>query len=382
MTAAAADDTTAPSPLEDDDNEQTQNRNTDDSANGAENDDSVGDGVAPRFRVGLIADIQHAPIPDGYSYSGVPRYYRHALDAARHAARHFQEERVDFVVNLGDIVDGKCQNVERHGGDPFPPHVDDPGTKVVDDVVDALSAYKNGPVLHAYGNHCLYNLDRQTLQQKLGIPFVEEPCGDLVGYSCFPYGGFHFVTIDSYDIAIMRRCEKNSVKHKAAVEILSKNNPNYPSAENSPEGLEGVEMRFVAFNGAVGQIQLEWLRSTLERVRALNEKAVIISHQPILPGSSSPVCLIWNYEEVLDVLREYDDVVVASWSGHAHKGGYKRDDRSGIHFRVFEAALENNDPHKTYSIIDVYDDRMEVRGFGNCLSAVYKYGAQRRAVMQ
>lgn len=54
-----------------------------------------------RFTIGLLADIQYAPIPDGHSYSGVPRYYRHALDAAACAAAHFQREKVDLVVNLG-----------------------------------------------------------------------------------------------------------------------------------------------------------------------------------------------------------------------------------------------------------------------------------------
>jgi hypothetical protein len=55
----------------------------------------------PRFTIGLLADIQYAPIPDGHSYSGVPRYYRHALEAAAHAAEHFEREQVDLVVNLG-----------------------------------------------------------------------------------------------------------------------------------------------------------------------------------------------------------------------------------------------------------------------------------------
>lgn len=274
------------------------------------------------------------------------------------------------LIYNSDIVDGKCQAVEDHGGDPVHPGRD-PGSKAVDDVVDALSEYKRGDILHAYGNHCLYNLDRQALQQKLSIPFVKEPCGDLVGYSSYSHKGFHFITIDSYDIAKMQRCENTSQKRKQAEEILQQNNPNYHENENSPEGLVGVARRFVAFNGAVGPVQMEWLRTTLENVRQLNEKAVILSHQPILPKSTSPVTLIWNYREVLALIREYGDVVVACLSGHAHKGGYKRDGRSGIHFRVFEAVLENQDP--TYAIIDFHDDRFEIKGFGNCRSAVYDF---------
>lgn len=316
----------------------------------------------PDLTIGLLADIQYAPIPDGFSYGGKPRYYKHALQVAQVAAQHFQNERVPLVVNLGDIVDGKCQEVQVSEDT-------DPGHAAVTHVMEALSAYQHGPILHAYGNHCLYNLDRPSLQKHLGIPFVQEPCGDWVGYFSHSFQNYRFIVLDSYDIAKHQRCEKTSLKYQEAVQILSQNNPNYPHAENSPEGMEDLNMRFVAFNGAVGPVQLKWLQKELQECRDCEQTAIILSHQPILPGSSSPVCLIWNYDEVLDILRENADVVAASFCGHAHKGSYKRDDVSGIHFRVLEAALENLD--KTYALVDFYSDRIQVRGFGSCESAVY-----------
>ena len=103
--------------------------------------------------------------------------------------------------------------------------------------------------------------------------------------------------IDSYDVAIMQRCENTSQKRKEASEILSKNNPNYVENMNSPEGLEGVKKRFVGFNGAVGALQLSWLRQTLGEARKANEKVIIVSHQPIIPESTNPV------------LRDHTDVV-------------------------------------------------------------------------
>ena len=323
----------------------------------------------PRFTFGVIADIQYANIPDGTSYAGVPRYYRHSLETASHAATHFENDNVELVLNLGDIVDGKCQDVVGNGGDELPAGVD-PGEVAVDDVLDALSAYKSGPILHTYGNHELYNLEREKLGEKLGIQFVKEEYGDLVGYRSHVHNGIRFVVLDTYDINILRRCPDSSGKHREAVETLTRENPNFPDQANSPEGLVGVQKRYVAFNGAVDAPQLDWLSKTLEEARQNGEKAIILSHQPILPGSSSPVCLVWNYKDVLKVLRKYNDVVVASFAGHAHKGGYKRD-RSGIHFRVIEAALENPAPNKTYAMVDVYGDRLAVRGYGNCTSAVY-----------
>ena len=45
--------------------------------------------------------------------------------------------------------------------------------------------------------------------------------------------------------------------------------------------------------------------------------------------------------------------------------------QSGIHFRVIEAALENPDPEKTYAMLQVFENRLEIEGFGNCESAIY-----------
>jgi len=443
----------------------------------------------------MIADIQYAPIPDGFSFTGTPRYYRHALEATKRAFDTFRtyknenenriknenwNDGVHLVVNLGDIIDGKCQEIERHGGDPREKEEkksaagngngnagDHPGMRSLLEVESAMGeTFVSGigrrrpssdpgertvRVLHSYGNHCLYNLNRAELRSRLGIPFrcedgdLPQPTGrgtfydlghascsssssdndngndkeDLVGYYSYVYPPQHeaaadmdtpedsttttttattttttttttssssikFVVLDSYDIALTRRCPKTSAKRSSAATILeTENGINFrANNENSPEGLEGLQKRFVAFNGAVGESQLEWLQHELEATRQLNasgsasghtQRVVVLSHQPIHPDSSNPVCLIWNYERVLQLLRDYSDVVVASFAGHAHKGGYVRDESSGIHFRVVEAVLESKPPTATFGVLQFYDDRLVLEGYGDCESAVYRY---------
>ncbi len=349
----------------------------------------------PIYTFGVLADIQYAPIPDGHSHSGNRRYYQHAKEAARHAAIHFQEEKVQCVVNLGDIVDGKCADVEKWGGTIDEEKKSDGGSsscssssvghEAIDDVLEALGSYNEGRILHTYGNHELYNLSRLELGKKLSIPFVLEPTNnELVGYydhvlhepqrhhddDINPWK-LRFVVLDSYDICLLDRCAKTSLKRKAAHEILSKYNPNYPEQENSPEGLEGLSRRFVAFNGGVDAPQLEWFKSSMQSARENGEKVIICSHQPIHPQSSFTTCLIWNYDDVLSIVRKYSDVVLASFSGHAHKGGYVRDEESGVHFRTFEAMLESPFPIRTYAFVDVWKDHLVVRGMGDCFSDVY-----------
>jgi len=355
--------------------------------------------MKPIYTFGVLTDIQYAPIPDGTSYSGNPRYYRHARKAAEHAALHFQEEQAHCIVNLGDIVDGKCSDVEKWGGSLSDNDAGEEknsegekktngsgsgsgvGHDAIDDVLKALSSYNTGRILHTYGNHELYNLNRSELAQKLSIPFRLEPTDDLVGYYDHLLHEteqssdmkLRFLFIDSYDICLLDRCPENSPKRKRAHEILIKNNPNYPKDSNSPAGLEGLSKRFVAFNGAVDVPQMEWLEESLQMARENGEKVILCSHQPIHPQSTWPTCLIWNYDEVLTIVRKYGDVVCASFSGHAHKGGYIRDEESGVHFRVFEAVLESPDPIKTYAMVDVWEDRMVLRGCGDCMSDMYDF---------
>lgn len=124
----------------------------------------------------------------------------------------------------------------------------------------------------------------------------------------------------------------------------------------------------------MGKHQLNWLSQTLQQSRINKEKVFIVSHQPILPGSTSSVGLMWNYEQVLDIIRHYNDVIIACFAGHAHKGGYKRDDEySGIHFHVLEAVLETNAPLHTFCVMEVFEEKVVLQGFGDCTSACYEF---------
>lgn len=130
--------------------------------------------------------------------------------------------------------------------------------------------------------------------------------------------------------------------------------------KNSPEGLSGLDRRFLMFNGAVGKEQLEWLEQTLEEATKLRQKVVICCHLPLDPGASSKEAILWNYEEVMEVIHRYKCVKVCL-AGHDHKGGHSIDSH-GIHHKVFEAALECPPGTDAFGYIDVYDDRVSLLG--------------------
>lgn len=80
-----------------------------------------------------------------------------------------------------------------------------------------------------------------------------------------------------------------------------------------------LERRFVKFGGGFSASQLSWLREELSEARRLQQHALIFCHLPLHPGTCQPACLAWNYEEVLEVIRDFRDVCVATFAGHSHR---------------------------------------------------------------
>jgi manganese-dependent ADP-ribose/CDP-alcohol diphosphatase len=66
-------------------------------------------GKQPLFSFGVISDVQYADIPDGHSFIGVPRYYRRSIRVLQRAVKKWNNhQNLNFVINFGDFVDGKC----------------------------------------------------------------------------------------------------------------------------------------------------------------------------------------------------------------------------------------------------------------------------------
>jgi manganese-dependent ADP-ribose/CDP-alcohol diphosphatase len=110
----------------------------------------------PLCTFAVIADVQYANIPDGCSFLGIPRYYRHSISVLQRAVSAWnQQGSIKFSINFGDIVDGFCPK--------------DKSLWAVQSVIDEFEKF-NGPTYHMFGNHCLYNLPRSKLVDLLKMP--------------------------------------------------------------------------------------------------------------------------------------------------------------------------------------------------------------------
>lgn len=296
-------------------------------------------GMHPLFSFGVISDVQYADIPDGRSFLGVPRYYRHSIHVLQRAVWQWNDRlKPKFVINFGDIVDGFCPK--------------DQSLTAVKKVVNEFENF-HGPTYHMIGNHCLYNLPRNQL-----LPLLKIPSPDGRAYYDFsPSPEYRFVVLDGYDISAIGWPQDHPNTFDA-MKFLQEKNPN--SDKNSPLGLIDLERRFLMFNGAVGKEQMEWLDRTLQDATKLNQKVIVCCHLPLDPGASSREALLWNYDEVMGVIHKYNCVKVCI-AGHDHKGGHSID-AHGVHHRVLEAALECPPDTDAFGYIDVHDDRLLLFG--------------------
>ncbi|CAN4085958.1 unnamed protein product [Withania somnifera] len=295
-------------------------------------------GKQPLLSFGVISDVQYADIPDGRSFLGVPRYYRHSVSVLQRAVEKWKQENPKFVLNFGDIVDGFCPK--------------DQSMIAVKKIVDEFDKF-NGPVYHMIGNHCLYNLPRKDL-----LPLLRIPGHDGHAYFDFsPIPEYRFVILDAYDISAIGWPEDHSNTLKA-LKVLQERNPN--SDKNSPNGLVGPERRFLKFNGSVGKEQLEWLDHVLQEATKLNQNVIVCCHLPLDPGASSFAALLWNYDEVMDVIHRYSCVKVCM-GGHDHKGGH---------------SVDSHVPPGTgaFGHVDAFDDRLLLFGTDRMKSAEMIFG--------
>ncbi|KAG7462391.1 manganese-dependent ADP-ribose/CDP-alcohol diphosphatase [Solea senegalensis] len=317
----------------------------------------------PLFSFGVIADIQYADIDDGYNYSQTSkRYYRSSLQLLGRARESWSEAAVkpDFVLQLGDIVDGFNK---RHGA----------SQRALDTVLREFGSSPELEVHHVWGNHEFYNFSRSSLLlSKLNTrPLSGDPaaacCSDIYAYHFSPVPGFRFVVLDAYDVSVLGR-EKDSEEYKRAMSLILQHNDNEDL--NCPPAYG--KQRFTMFNGGFSTKQLDWLQSVLTSADDKRERVTLISHLPVHPFSADAMCLAWNFDELLAVIRSHS-CVVCFMAGHDHDGGYCRDEDTGVHHLTMEGVIETPPNSDAHAMVSVYKDRMVLKGSGRVEDRVFPF---------
>ncbi|XP_061472396.1 manganese-dependent ADP-ribose/CDP-alcohol diphosphatase isoform X1 [Rhineura floridana] len=323
------------------------------------------------FSFGVLTDIQYADLEDGYDFWGINRrYYKHSLCHLQSAIEDWNGTEVQFVLQLGDIIDG--YNAQYNMSE-----------RALERVMEEFKKLRV-PVHHIWGNHELYNFNRDYLvHSALNTKYLQDQiflsntCRDQTStgdnaaefyyaYQFCPMSNFRFILLDAYDLSILGR-DTSTQKYQDSLHLLREKNQN--ENLNSPLGL--VEYQFVQLNGGFSQEQLDWVDDVLTHADKNQEKVVIMGHIPIHPDSTAGICLAWNYKDALSVIHSHHSVV-CFLAGHLHYGGYCLDSH-GVHHLTLEGIIETPPESHAFGTMYVYNDRMVLKGKGRIPDRVMYY---------
>lgn len=328
------------------------------------------------LKFGVISDIQYADIPDGFSFSGEQkRFYRGALDGLKLAVKDFNTEGVDFVLQLGDIIDG--QNAANFGPLKGKEPISESSLQTVMEIFETID--KKIPVYHSIGNHELYNFNWKELSLKLNNKAKNYKISDENERFYFSFTNpidetWKIIQLNPYELTLMQN--KNEKGFEGAKKILQKN-PNfddfYPEFDPDlkvPEtqcdffkDCKKDELHFSPFNGGLGKVQLNWLENELKEAKKLKQKVILLSHIPLHRGENedNSKTLAFDFEEVQELILKVKGTVKLVLSGHNHSGGYHYCPRLEASFLVLQAPLVFGTAH---GIITLTKNEIIIEGKG------------------
>jgi manganese-dependent ADP-ribose/CDP-alcohol diphosphatase len=271
----------------------------------------------PLFTFGILADIQYCD-----SDPAGTRFYRSSPEKLREAIDTFREEQIDFLINLGDLIDKDFRSY-----------------KPVLDIIDS-SGIKT---FHVAGNHD-YSVEARF---KKRLPVIQS----ADGYYSFIHENFRLVFLNGNEISTYISNNKASIKQ---------------AEENLTVMRKNGEINAVEWNGGFSTKQIVWLKNQLDEAADKNEKVLLLCHFPLVPDN---VHNLLNYKEVLQILQNYRNIV-AWFNGHNHAGDYGTFNK--IHFVTFKGMVET-DTSNSFAIIDVYNNKLLIRGYGREKDRILQY---------
>lgn len=265
----------------------------------------------PILKIGLVADPQYANKPIAGK-----RYYRESLWKLEEAIDSFNYYNVDFVQNLGDIID-----VEWESFDSILP--------VYDKLKPDIDNYQ------LLGNHdfAVDSTHLKDLLKKLSMPDY---------YYSYSKKDWRFIVLDATDYAYY-----SNPLHNHDINLV---NFYYEKIKEKPNHRP--------WNGAIGDEQQSWLKQELDSANLLNQKVILFSHLPLRPQNDPHN--LWNDFEITDIIESSSNVV-AFINGHNHSGGYVF--KNGIHYITIFGMVDTR--ISSYGILELYKDSLVLRGYGN-----------------
>lgn len=264
----------------------------------------------PEISFGVLADLQYCdadPLKD--------RHFRNSKHKLARIIEDFNNQKLDFIINLGDTIDRDWISYNE--------------------ILPLFKEFQS-PVYHVLGNHD-YEVEDYRKSQ------VPESIGTDKYYD-FSINSWRFIILDGNEISTYANIA-GSENYLKAEKLLAEQN---------------VNSNF--WNGGIGNERLTWLKEKLQKASKNHEKAVLFCHFPIYPADRHNLL---NDCELLDIIHQHS-CVKAWFNGHNHHGNYGM--LHDTHFVNVKGIVET-EAATAYSIVHLHNDRLEIHGKGDEISA-------------
>lgn len=243
------------------------------------------------FSFGVVADVQYARLPTVRGVKTVKqngtsvqvrrrRAWKEAPAKLEQALRAFDKAAVDFVVNLGDAIEGYGRREE---------------SRSIQDLGKVCGVFERAKseVYHVVGNHCR-RIHLVSLQEIFGMTKAH--------YTFCPTDGWRFVVLYSSELC-GGAIDSTDQEEELLNEIVRR---------------EGRATHH--FHGALRDEQLRWLGRQLDQAEEENERVVLLSHHPLADGSARSSHVLANTSQVREIVERNGTPVVLCLAGHDHMG--------------------------------------------------------------
>ncbi|MDA3925698.1 MAG: metallophosphoesterase [Kiritimatiellae bacterium] len=253
-----------------------------------------------KLRFGIVTDSHYADAP-----AKGRRCYRKSMGKMQECVDLMNEQKVDFLIELGDFKDQGSPSSEKST------------LKFLDAIESVFSKFK-GPRYHVLGNH-----DADSISKSQFLAHVDNT-GISKESSFYSYDtkGVHCVVLDA--------------NFKSDGIAYNHGNYNWKDANISEE-------------------EVKWLKHDLAATKL---PVLCFIHQELNGGGHR----ITNADQVCKILAE-SNRVLAVFQGHHHEGAYKH--LENIHYYTLKCMVDDTKKdNNSYAVVDMYaDNSMMVTGY-------------------
>ena len=256
------------------------------------------------IRFGIVTDPHYAN-----RSPAIDRYYNESLDKMLECVDLMNQQKVDFLIELGDFKDQ---------GDP-PREAET--LEFLNTIEKAFSLY-DGSRYHVLGNHDHDSISKQQFLDRI----TNEGFPKAKNYYSFDKNSFHFIVLDA----------------------------NYTS-----QGVPYDHGNFDWKDAHVPEEQINWLKMDLYKN---NRPTIVFIHQRLDTQAAKSQYCPDNADVVRKILEDSGKVMVV-FQGHDHKGDLS--ELNGIHYYTLKAVIEGSGPeNNNYAIVEIGEDLVtRINGF-------------------